>query len=68
MPENIHTKFQDNRTKFRDFGILGGEDPSLGGDGGEFRNAGKGIRLKNVVQSIHTKFQGNLTIFRDGRF
>ena len=25
VPETTHTKFQDNRTKFRDFGILGGK-------------------------------------------
>ena len=34
--ENIHTKFQDNLTKFRDFGILGGKFPPGGGMRGNF--------------------------------
>ena len=36
--ENVHTKFQDNLIKFRDFVILGGEVPPWGGRmGGNFK-------------------------------
>ena len=42
--ENIHTKFEDNLTKFQDFEVLGGKSPPWGGDEGEFRNTEKGIR------------------------
>jgi len=38
VPENIHTKFEDNRTKFREFGILGGEVPPWGANGGILEN------------------------------
>ena len=65
MPEYIHTKFQDNLTKFRDFGILGGKSPPGGRMGGISENW-RGHSLSNGVQSIHTEFQGNRTIFQDG--
>ena len=41
--ENIHIKFQDSLTKFRDFGIFGGKFPPRG-TGVKFRNTEKGIR------------------------
>ena len=65
MLENIHTKFQDNLTKFRDFGILGGKSPPGGRMGGISENW-RGHSLSNGVQSIHTEIQGNRTIFQDG--
>ena len=37
LPYTITTKFEDNRTKFRDFGIFGGKSPPPGGGiGGTF--------------------------------
>ena len=42
VPENIHTKFQENRTKFPDFWNLGGKSPPEGGGmGGDFRKLEK---------------------------
>ena len=64
VPENIHTKFQDNLTKFQDFGILGGSPP-LGGEGGggEISENRQNSSSSNAPENIYSEFQDNLTKF-----
>ena len=64
VAENLHTKFYENWTIFREPRILG-EPPSPGGGGGEEISRKRQEKsFSIVVMKICTIFQDNPTIFR----
>ena len=61
MAQSIHTKFQGNRTIFRDGGILGGIAPP-GGEREGISNNGMRHKLLTTQKKLYTKFHENQSI------